>query len=74
MTTIDRLFAEAMDLSDAERAELASRLAETVADVETDEAWRDEFGRRAAEHDMDPESSLEFDETLKLIFAPIARR
>jgi len=74
MTTIDRLFAEAMDLSDAERAELASRIFASVVDLEIEEAWRGELVRRAAEHDVDPESSLEWDDAMKLIFAPISRR
>ena len=74
MTTIDRLFAEAMDLSDAERAELASRIFASVPDLDLEEAWRDELVRRAAEHDLGAEASLEWDEAMKLILAPISRR
>ena len=74
MTTIDRLFAEAMDISDAERAELASRIFASVPDLDLEEAWRDELVRRAAEHDLGAEASLEWDEAMKLILAPISRR
>jgi putative addiction module component (TIGR02574 family) len=74
MTTVDRLLADAMDLSERERVELASRIFATVPDLELDEAWRDELVSRAAEHDADPEASLAWDDAMKLMLAPISRR
>lgn len=37
MTTVDRVFREAMELTGQERAELALRISATVPDVETDD-------------------------------------
>lgn len=71
MTTMDRLLAEAMGLSDAERAELVSRISESVPNIEAELAWREECLRRATEHDADPESSLSWDDAMETIFTTI---
>lgn len=71
MTTMDRLLAEAMELSDAERAELVSRISESVPNAEAELAWREECIRRAAAHDVDPESSWSWDDAMETIFTAI---
>lgn len=51
MTRHDRLLAEALDLPERERADLAARLIESldgVADADVDAAWAAEIERRCA--------------------------
>jgi putative addiction module component (TIGR02574 family) len=56
MSEVDHLLNEAMKLTEAQRAELAHRLLETVSDEdvhaiepEIDAAWREEARRRSAQ-------------------------
>jgi putative addiction module component (TIGR02574 family) len=70
MSEIDHLLSEAMKLTDAQRAELAHRLLETVSeedvhaiDPEIDAAWREEVRRRSARLRSGEAKTIPWEET-----------
>jgi putative addiction module component (TIGR02574 family) len=72
MTNVDRLMAEAMNLSDEDRATLAERLLEIVpevADASVEEAWAKEALRRRAEWKAGRAKSVPVEEALAQMFA-----
>lgn len=72
MTSVDRILAEAMKLSDEERATLADRLLEIVPEVPdagVEEAWLRESLRRRAEWKAGRAKAVPVEEALAQIFA-----
>jgi len=72
MPTLDQVFAEAMQLSDQDRAKLADRLLEVVSDgpeAEVEEAWTQEAQRRRAEWKAGRVQALPAEEALTQMFA-----
>lgn len=72
MTNVDRIMAEAMTLSDEERATLADRLLEIVpevADAAVEQAWVKEALRRRAEWKAGRAKSVPVEEALAQMFA-----
>ena len=72
MTHLDRIFAEAMQLSDVDRAKLADRLLEVVPeelDADVEEAWKTEVYRRRAEWKAGRVQALPVEEALAQMFA-----
>ncbi len=72
MPTLDQVFAEAMQLSDEDRAKLADRLLEVVPDepdAEVEEAWMAEVRRRRAEWKAGRVQALPAEEALAQMFA-----
>ncbi len=72
MTNVDRILAEAMELSDDERATLADRLLEIVPEVPdagVEEAWLKEARRRRAEWKAGRAKAFPIEEALTQIFA-----
>ncbi len=70
MTNVDRILAEAMQLSEEERSELADRLAKTVPSAkEVETAWLDEADRRMAELDAGRVKAVPWEEARARIFA-----
>jgi len=72
MTSVDRILAEAMKLSDEERATLADRLLEIVPEVPdagVEEAWLRESLRRRAEWKAGRAKAVPAEEALAQIFA-----
>ena len=71
MTNVDRILAEAMKLSDEERATLADRLLEIVPEVpdaEVEEAWQKESLRRRAEWKAGRVQAVPIEEALAQMF------
>lgn len=71
MTNVDRILAEAMKLSDEERATLADRLLEIVPEVpdaEVEEAWQKESLRRRAEWKAGRAQAVPIEEALAQMF------
>jgi putative addiction module component (TIGR02574 family) len=72
MTDVDRILAEAMKLSDEERATLADRLLEIapeVPDAGVEEAWLKETLRRRAEWKAGRVKAVPIEEALTQMFA-----
>lgn len=72
MTNVDRILAEAMKLSDEERAALADRLLEIVPEVpdtDVEEAWMKEALRRRAEWKAGRAKAIPLTEALTQMFA-----
>ncbi|MEO8180988.1 MAG: addiction module protein [Deltaproteobacteria bacterium] len=72
MTNVDRILAEAMKLSDEERATLADRLLEIVPEVpdaDVEEAWLGETLRRRAEWKAGRVKAVPIGEALTQMFA-----
>ena len=72
MLTVDQVFAAAMQLSDSDRAKLADRLLEVVADApdtEVDDVWCEEVRRRRAEWKAGRVQALPAQEALTQMFA-----
>lgn len=72
MTNVDRIFAEAMKLSDEERAALADRLLEIVPEVpdaDVEQAWLRETLRRRAEWKAGRAKAVPVEEALAQMFA-----
>jgi putative addiction module component (TIGR02574 family) len=70
MTNVDRILAEAMQLSEEERSELADRLAKTVPSAkEIEAAWLDEAERRMAALDAGQLQAVPWAEARARIFA-----
>jgi len=72
MPTLDQVFAEAMQLSDEDRAKLAERLLKAVSDgpeAEVEEAWTQEVRRRRAEWKAGRVQALPAEEALTQMFA-----
>lgn len=64
-STIDKLQAEAMILSPAERADLADRLwASIEPQADVDAAWNDEIARRAAQLDAGQVETIPHEEII----------
>jgi putative addiction module component (TIGR02574 family) len=71
MTDVDRILAEAMKLSDEERATLADRLLEIVpevSDAAVEEAWQKETLRRRAEWTAGRVKAIPLEEALTQMF------
>ena len=70
MTNVDRILAEAKNLNDGERWELAERFVELVPprDSDVDAAWLEEAHRRRAEWKAGKVDLLSSDEALKQMF------
>lgn len=72
MTNVDRILAEAMKLSDEERATLADRLLEIVPEVPdagVEGAWLEEALRRRAEWKAGRAKAVPIEEALAQMFA-----
>jgi putative addiction module component (TIGR02574 family) len=72
MTNVDRILAEAMKLSDEERATLADRLLEIVPEVPdagVEEAWLKEILRRRAEWKAGRAKAVPIQDALAEMFA-----
>jgi putative addiction module component (TIGR02574 family) len=72
MTNVDRILAEAVQLSDEERATLADRLLEMVPEVPdatVEEAWLKETLRRQAERKAGRAKPVPVEEALAQMFA-----
>jgi putative addiction module component (TIGR02574 family) len=72
MTDVDRILAEAMKLSDEERATLADRLLEIVPEVpdaDVEEAWLKETLRRRAEWKAGMVKAVPIEEAVTQMFA-----
>jgi len=75
MSEVEHLLSEAMKLSGAERAELAQRLLETVAEEDVhsvdpalDAAWREEARRRSARRRSGEAKTVPWEETERRLF------
>jgi putative addiction module component (TIGR02574 family) len=75
MSAVDHLLNEAMKLTEAQRAELAHRLLETVSeedvhaiDPEIDAAWREEARRRSAQLRSGEVKGIPWEEARRQIF------
>ena len=72
MTNVDRLFAEAMEVSDEDRAKLFDRLLEVVPEAPTadvEDAWMKEVARRRAEWQAGRAKAAPVEEALGRMFA-----
>jgi putative addiction module component (TIGR02574 family) len=72
MTNVDRILAEAIKLSDEERATLADRLLEIVPEVPdaaVEEAWLKETLRRRAEWKAGRVKAIPIEQALSQMFA-----
>lgn len=73
MPSVDRVLAEALELSEDERLELVDRLldvqAEVAADPAIERAWIEEALRRREEWLAGQVSALPVDQALELMFA-----
>ena len=72
MTDVDRILAEAMKLSDEERATLADRLLEIVPEVPdaaAEDAWLKETLRRRAEWKVGRVKAIPIEQALSQMFA-----
>jgi putative addiction module component (TIGR02574 family) len=76
MPQLEHVLSEALKLTGAERAELAERLLETVAeedihasDPKVDAAWREELRRRSARLHAGEATTVPWEETRQRLFS-----
>jgi len=78
-TKLDDVLREALSLSEAERAEVAGALLESIeppADVDVEQAWREEVARRMAAIDAGQARTVSWEEVREQLYASLraARR
>ncbi len=70
MTTLASVLEQAMELTDADRAELADRLYQSLMcdEPELSQEWKAEIQRREADHSAGRDPDVPWDEARNLLF------